>query len=446
MTHKLVFLFSFLLSLHITAQEQPTSLSLQEAIDYAIQNNTSAKNATLDIDAAVKQKWETTAIGLPQINATVDYNNWLKQQVSLLPGELAGEAPGTFVAVPFGTKQTMNATATLSQLLFDGSYLVGLQSAKVFLEISKNAKNKTDLEVRKNTINAYGNVLLSKESIAIYEQNITILEKSLRETTTIFENGLTEEENVEQLQITLKQLNSGYKNAQRLHQIAQQMLNITIGLDIESQVTLTESLEILAQENIDLALLNSSDDVQSTIDYKIAENDRRSKELLLKLEKTKALPSLSAFINGGYAANNDEFTFLDSDQKWFGSSMLGVSLNIPIFSSFKRSAITQRAKINLEKAENNLTETEKQLKFQVASSKSNYQFAIEQFQTSKENLGLAERIERKNQTKFSEGIASSFDLRQAQQQLYSGQQDYLQAMLDVITQKVALETLLNKTN
>ena len=126
--------------------------------------------------------------------------------------------------------------------------------------------------------------------------------------------------------------------------------------------------------------------------------------------------------------------------------MLGVSLNIPIFSSFKRSAITQRAKINLEKAENNLTETEKLLKFQVASSKSNYQFAIEQFQTSKENLELAERIERKNQTKFSEGIASSFDLRQAQQQLYSSQQDYLQAMLDVITQKVALETLLNKTN
>ncbi len=446
MTHKLVFIFSFLLSFHITAQEQPTSLTLQEAIDYAIQNNTTAKNAALDIDAAVKQKWETTAIGLPQINATVDYNNWLKQQVSLLPGELAGQTPGTFVAVPFGTKQTMNATATLSQLLFDGSYLVGLQSAKVFLEISKNAKSKTDLEVRKNTINAYGNVLLSKESITIYEQNITVLEKSLRETTAIFENGLTEEENVEQLQITLKQLNSGYKNAQRLHQIAKQMLNITIGLDIEAQVILTESLEILAQENIDLELLNSSDDVQSTIDYKIAENDRRSKELLLKLEKTKALPSLSAFVNGGYTANNDEFTFLDNDQKWFGSSMLGVSLNIPIFSSFKRSAITQRAKINLEKAENNLTETEKQLKFQVASSKSNYQFAIEQFQTSKENLELAERIERKNQTKFSEGIASSFDLRQAQQQLYSSQQDYLQAMLDVITQKVALETLLNKTN
>ncbi|MGB0896187.1 MAG: TolC family protein [Flavobacteriaceae bacterium] len=444
MTHKLVILICVLLSLHIKAQEQPTHLSLQEAIDFALKNNTSAKNATLDIDAAKKQKWETTAIGLPQINATVDYNNWLKQQVSLLPGELAGGAPGTFVAVPFGTKQTMNATATLSQLLFDGSYLVGLQSAKVFLEISKNAKLKTDLEVKKATINAYGNVLLSKESIAIYESNISILEKNLKETTVIFENGLTEEENVEQLQITLKQLRSGYLNAKRLHHIAQQMLNITIGLESDSEVTLTESLEVLAETNINLELLTSSDDVQSNIDYKIAENDRRSKELLLKLERSKALPSLSAFVNGGYAANNDDFTFLDSDQKWFGSSLFGVSLNIPIFSSLKRSAITKRAKINLEKAKNNLSETEKQLKFQIASAKSNYQFAIEQLQTSKENLELAQRIEQKNQIKFSEGIASSFDLRQAQQQLYTSQQEYLQAMLNVITEKVELETLLNK--
>lgn len=442
MTNKLIFLFSFLLSIQVSAQDTPTSLSLQEAVDYAIKNNTSAKNALLDIDAAIKQKWETTAIGLPQINAKVDYNNWLKQQVNLI--DFNGD--GIDDEVVFGTSQTVNATATLSQLLFDGSYLVGLQSAKVFLEISKNAKNKTDLEVRKNTINAYGNVLLSQESIVIYEKNIAILEKSLREVTITFENGLTEEENVEQLQITLKQLNSGYKNAQRLHQIAQQMFNITIGLEINSTVSLTESLENLAQNNIDLALLTSENDVQNTIDYKIAENDRRSKELLLKLQKTKALPSLSAFVNGGYAANSNDFTFLDSDQKWFGSSLFGVSLNVPIFSSGERSAKTQRAKINLEKAENNLSETEKQLQFQIASAKSNYQFAIDQFQTSKENLALAERIERKNQTKFFEGITSSFDLRQAQQQLYTSQQEYLQAMLTVITEKVTLETLLNKTN
>lgn len=441
MTNKLVFLFSLLLSLQITAQEETLNLSLQEAIDYAIKNNTSAKNATLDIAAAEKQKWETTAIGLPQISAKIDYNNWLKQQVSLI--DINND--GIEDELVFGTSQTLNATATLNQLLFDGSYLVGLQSAKVFLEISKNAKDKTDLEVRKATINAYGNVLLSQESISIYLSNITILEKNLRETKAIFENGLTEEENVEQLQITLKQVTSGYKNALRLNSIAHQMLNITLGVVLNTNVNLTETLEVLAFNNVDLELLNTSDEIKSTIDYKIAVNDKRSKELLLKLEKTKALPSLSAFINGGYAGNNEEFNFLTKEQRWFGSSLIGVSLNVPIFSSGQRSAKTQRARINLEKAENNLSETEKQLKFQVATAKSNYQFAIEQFNTSKESLTLAERIEQKNQTKFFEGITSSFDLRQAQQQLYSTQQEYLQAMLEVINNKVTLETLLNKT-
>jgi len=442
MTNKLVFLFSLLLSLQITAQEETLNLSLQEAINYAIKNNTSAKNASLDIDAAEKQKWETTAIGLPQISAKIDYNNWLKQQVSLI--DINND--GIEDELVFGTSQTVNATATLNQLLFDGSYLVGLQSAKVFLEISKNAKDKTDLEVRKATINAYGNVLLSQESISIYESNITILKNNLRETKAIFENGLTEEENVEQLQITLKQVTSGHKNALRLNSIAHQMLNINLGVNLNTNVNLTETLEGLAIKNVDLELLNTTDEIKSTIDYKIAANDKRSKELLLKLEKTKALPSLSAFINGGYAGNNEEFNFLATDQRWFGSSLIGVSLNVPIFSSGQRSAKTQRARINLEKAANNLSETEKQLKFQVASAKSNYQFAIEQFNTSKENLTLAERIEKKNQTKFFEGITTSFDLRQAQQQLYSTQQEYLQAMLEVINNKVTLETLLNKTN
>lgn len=442
MTNKLVLLFSLLLSLQITAQEETLSLSLQEAIDYAIKNNASAKNAKLDVDAAVKQKWETTAIGLPQISAKIDYNNWIKQQISLI--DINND--GVDDELVFGTSQTVNATATLNQLLFDGSYLVGLQSAKVFLEISKNAKEKTDLEVRKATINAYGNVLLSQESIVIYKSNITILKNNLRETKAIFENGLTEEENVEQLQITLKQIESGHKNALRLNSIAHQMLNITLGINLSTKITLTETLEVLALKNVDLELLNTTDEIKSTIDYKIAANDKRSKELLLKLEKTKALPSLSAFINGGYAGNNNEFNFLTKEQGWFGSSLVGVSLNVPIFSSGQRSAKTQRARINLEKSDNNLSETEKQLKFQVASAKSNYQFAIEQFNTSKESLTLAERIEKKNQTKFFEGITTSFDLRQAQQQLYSTQQEYLQAMLEVINNKVTLETLLNKTN
>ena len=443
MVKRLIVLFSLLVCTIGYTQEGPTSLSLQEAVDYALENNRTAKNAARDIEAAKKQKWETTATGLPQISASIDYNNWLKQQVSLIPAEFFGGNPGEFAEVAFGTKQTVNATATVKQLLFDGSYLVGLQSAKVFLEISQNAKEKTDLEIRKAVIDAYGNVLLAEESVTILERNIAVLEKNLDETSKIYENGLTEEESVEQLQITLTGVKNNLSNTSRLKTLAYQMLNITLGLDINHTLTLTDNLESLTTQNIVLSLLDAEENVESNIDYRIAANDTRSKELLLKLEKTKALPTLNAFLNGGYAGNNNEFKFLNSEQKWFGSSLLGVSMNIPIFSSFQRSAATQRAKINLDKSKDDLIETEQQLKLQIASAKSNYQFAIENYNNQKENLRLAERIEQKNQTKFFEGIATSFDLRQAQTQLYSSQQEYLQAMLEVINKKAELETILN---
>ena len=427
------------------SQEKPTSLSLQEAIDYALQNNRTAINAARDIDAAKQQKWETTASGLPQISASVDYQNFLKQQVSVIPAEFFGGNQGEFAEVIFGTKQTATAFATVNQKIFDGSYLVGLQSAKVYLEISKNAKVKTDLEIRKAVIEAYGNVLLAEESVSILERNIEVLEKNLFETQKIYENGLGEEESVEQLQITLSGVKSSLSNTNRLKTLAYQMLNITLGLDVYDTLTLTDDLENLTEQHISLSILEAETNPESTIDYLIAENDKVSKELLLKLEKSKALPTLNAFLNGGYSAFDDDFAFLNKDQKWFGSSLFGLSLDVPIFSSGMRSAATQRAKINLEKAETDLTETEQRLKLQIEAAKSDYQFAIEEYQNKKENLELAERIEIKNQTKFFEGIGSSFELRQAQTQLYSAQQEFLQAMLNVINNKAALETILNNT-
>ena len=442
MKHLSILIFLLLFSLGFS-QAYPERLSLQEAIDYALENNRIVKNAARDIEVAKKQKWETIATGLPQLDASINYQNFLKQQVSVIPAEFFGGNPGEFAEVIFGTKQNATATATLNQLIFDGSYIVGLQSTKVFLEISKNAKDKTDLEVREAVINAYGNVLVSIEGIKIIEKNISVIQDNLDETTKIYENGLEELESVEQLQITLSNLQSDYDNLKRLEVIAFQMLNITLGIEYSAPLELTDTLESLAFQNLANETINAESDVTVTLDYQIADNDKRSKELLVKLEQSKALPRLSGFINGGYNTFADDFVFLDNNTQWFGFSLLGLNLDIPIFSSGMRGAATQRAKINLEKAKDDLTEVEQLLKLQIATVKSKYQFATEDYFNKKRNLDLAERIAQKNETKFFEGIGSSFELRQAQTQLYSAQQQLLQTMLDVINAKAELETITN---
>ena len=442
MKHLSILIFLLLFSLGFS-QAYPERLSLQEAIDYALENNRIAKNAARDIEVAKKQKWETIATGLPQLDASINYQNFLKQQVSVIPAEFFGGNPGEFAEVIFGTKQNATATATLNQLIFDGSYIVGLQSTKVFLEISKNAKDKTDLEVREAVINAYGNVLVSIEGVKIIEKNISVIQDNLDETTKIYENGLDELESVEQLQITLSNLQSDYDNLKRLEVIAFQMLNITLGIEYSAPLELTDTLESLAFQNLANETINAESDVTVTLDYQIADNDKRSKELLVKLEQSKALPRLSGFINGGYNTFADDFVFLDNNTEWFGFSLLGLNLDIPIFSSGMRGAATQRAKINLEKAKDDLTEVEQLLKLQIATAKSKYQFATEDYFNKKRNLDLAERIAQKNETKFFEGIGSSFELRQAQTQLYSAQQQLLQTMLDVINAKAELETITN---
>ncbi len=444
MTKKLL-IFSFLLctTLGFSQQQKNYTFSLEEAVTFALDSNYTSINAQRDIAKAIKQKWETTAQGLPQIDGNISYNNNLKQPVTLLPAEITGGEPGTFVPVTFGTKQSANAVATLNQLIFDGSYLVGLKAAKAFLRYSENANEKTRLEVRKGVINAYGSVLLAQELVDIFEKNKTNLEDNLNETRKIYENGLGEEESVEQLEITLLDIETQLNNARRSQAIAKQMFNLALGIDVEAPVTLTDDLDQLANQNISLSLLDSSLKIEENVDYKIAYNLTEQRYFENRLEKSKFLPRLSAFVNYGTSANSDDFSFFNGDQVWYQSSVLGVSLNIPIFSSGMRSAASQRTRIALDQAKTDLEQTKQQIKLDLTTAQSNYQFAIENYENSKKNLALAERIEGKNQVKFTEGLSTSFDLRQAQTQLYTAQQQYFQSMLTLINEKANLETVLN---
>jgi outer membrane protein len=424
--------------------KQNYSFSLEQAIAHAIANNYSSINAGRDIESSKEKKWETTAMGLPQINAGLDYTNNFVLQKSLVPAEFFGGEPGEYAEVAFGTKHNMVAHATLSQLIFDGSYIVALQASKTYLKYYENAKQKTDIEIREMVTNSYGNVLLAQESITILENNKTTLEKTLSDTKAIFKNGLIEEENVEQLQITLTSINSTLNYNKRLLELAFKMLKINLGVDINDDLKLTDKLDNLTVSNLDLTFSQNEFVVTDNVNYLMATNFEEQRELELKLQKAKALPSLSANLNYGFTAFKDEFDFFSKNQKWFNYSNLGVSLNVPVFSSLARSARTQQAKIALEQAKTQLTETEQKLKLQYAGAKSDYEFSIEEYTTAKSNLNLAERIEKKQHIKFIEGLSTSFDYNDAQRQLYTAQQKYLQSMVDVINKKAALEKVINK--
>ncbi|KAB1157187.1 TolC family protein [Tenacibaculum aiptasiae] len=426
----------FFFALSSNAQEKEMSLSMREAIQFAIKNSYNNKVALNDIEAAKKRKWETTAIGFPQISGVINYQNNLKQQ---FPGvDFNGD--GT---VDFGAKHNVTGTVTLDQLLFDGSYLVGLQSARTYLKISEQAKEKTELATREAVINAYGNVLVAEERIEILKGNKKTVDRQLKGAVEGFKQGLTEEETVEQFKITQGNIISQQRNADRNREIAYQMLNLSLGNPINTKLKLTDSLDDLVVNNTDLNLLAQSFNLKNHIDFRIAENDREAKRLLMKLEKNKALPTVRAYVNYSRLANADSFNFFNSSQDWISTSVFGVGINIPIFSSLGRSAKTAQAKIALESADIRLAETKQKLNLQAEQAQSNYQLSIENYETAKKNLALATRIERKQKIKFDEGVTTSIDLLSARNQLYSQQNNYLQSILNIISNKAKLDNALN---
>ena len=436
-------LLVYLFAPNLQAQEETNSYSysLEEAVQHAMQYNYTVINSGRDVQASVKKKWETIASGLPQISASGNYQNNFAIQQSVVPAEFFGGNPGEFISVAFSTKHSATASATLEQLIFDGSYIVGVKAAKTYLDFYETSKKKTDIEVKEQVINAYGNVLLTKENIAILEKNKASLEKNKFEINENFKSGFTEEEDVEQISITLATVNSSLNNARRLEQITVNMLKLVLGIDLNDNLEVTDKLEDLTVANLDAAITGSQFNVQSNIDYKLSVNNQEQKRLLLQQEKSKALPRLSTSLAFGYNGFNDQFKFTSKDQMWLDYSYLSVNLSVPIFSSLARSARTQQAKIALEQAKTELTETEQNLKLQYQQAKSDYEYSVEEYITSKNNMRLAERIENKQQVKFREGLSSSFELSEAQRQLYSAQQSYLQAMLNVITTKAALQKL-----
>ena len=436
----IIFVFTFT---GILGQELPKRLTIEEAVAFGQENNRQILNASREVQKAYKERWSTIAIGLPQISANANYQNFLELPTSLIPAQFFGGKEGDFAEVQFGTPQIMDGGITLQQLIFDGSYIVGLEASNVFLEISKNILEKTALEIKKNIISTYSSVLLIKENILFLKNNTDNLAENLQEVRALFTNGFEEEESVEQLRLTLSGIQTQLRYAENAEKITLNMLKLLMGFPADAPLELLDTLESFTMDGLFEQEFKSDFNLTNNVDIKIATTQLRSESLLYRYEKSKSLPRLAAFINGNYTGNSETFSFTDSDQKWFGAALFGINLQVPIFSSFKRRAQSQKAKIALDQAETTLEETQERINIEVQGALNDYELAVETYFTNKENLTLANRIEQKNQSKYFEGMASTFELRQAQLQLYSAQNNYISSIQSVIQKKLNLETLLN---
>ena len=444
MIHKIYLITFVLFGLHFPiCQTLPELVSLEEALAFGEQNNRNIKKASMEIRKAYKDQWSTIAIGLPQISANADYQNFIELPTSLIPAQFFGGNEGEFAEVQFGTPQTMTAGLTLQQLIFDGSYIVGLEASKIFLKISENIFEKTLLEVRRNIVQTYSSVLLARENIDFLKKNKNNLEKNLLELNQLYENGFEEEESVEQIRLTLSGVKTQLRYINNVERITLDMLKLLMGFPIKSPLILSDDLEKLTNDSLFNFKVPENLSLDNNIDIKIAENNLLSETLLYRYERSKGLPRLSAFLNGNYTGNSESFTFTQQGQKWFGAALLGINLQIPVFSSLRRSALSQKAKIAILQAENDLTETQERILIEVKAAENDYKLAVENYFTNKENLELATRIEKKNQLKYFEGVTSSFELREAQLQLYSAQNNYIKSIQEVIQKKLSLQTILN---
>jgi outer membrane protein TolC len=312
------------------------------------------------------------------------------------------------------------------------------------MDIAEKAKIKTDQEVKKATISAYGNALISQERVKILNKNLKNVKSNLDEIKKIYQNGFTELENVEQLTISYKSLKNSLDYATKIKKTTLNLFKLIIGYDIEKEITLLDNLSGLTLKSFDLNESSENFEIEKNIDYQLSLNNKKSQQTLFRLEQAKALPTLRAFLKGGYDGNNESFRFFKPNQKWYGYSFVGVTMSVPIFSSLRKSAKTQQAKIEFEKSKLDLSESKKRILIELENAESEYQYALNSYNNAIENLKLAEKIEKKNQIKFLEGLISGLELRQAQIQLYSIQNELLQSMLEVINKKTALEIMLTQ--
>lgn len=435
---KLIAVLLILFSTTIYAQE-PTKLSfsLDEAMSYAMVNSYVSKNTNKDVASAKEQVWESISTGLPQIDATADYNANLDLPVSLIPGEIVGGEPGTFVPVKFGQDFNSSFGFTVSQLIFDGVYFVGLKAARVYVDLAQSTQEKTQIEIRELVTDAYYNVLIAEEFLKTNKENLENSQKLYNDTEAYYKNGFAEEQDVQQLRLMVKQTENELIKAERSIRVTKMVLKYVMGVDVSDEIELTNTLDDFVNPILATEVAIKGFDYSTHIDYRMLDIQSSLRKSQLDLEKVSLLPKVDVFYSWMNTTFSDDAILFGGD--WYPSSMIGLKLSLPITTSGGRIAKIKRAKLELEKKENEQFMNIQKLQMEYITAYTDLASAIDKFKNDEENSEIAQQIYEKTQVKFNNGISTSTELSQNETQYLQSYSNYLLSMLQVLQSKMNLD-------
>jgi outer membrane protein TolC len=433
----------FFLNSRTQAQTKPVlSFSLKEAQDYAFANNYDLKNSAYDVQIAKKMVKQNTAIGLPQVDGGIDYMDYLAVPVMVLPQELAQMFHQNTIS--FTQEYNVTARARLNQLLYSGQYLVGLQTAKAFLETAKQKMVKDKMDVKDLVSEAYIGLLIVEESTKILDSTYKTVNKMVEDGKATLKQGLIEDIDVDQMELNRSNLEATLTTTKSQRLIAYNYLKFLLGINDVQEIKLTDNLTYFLNNVNQDVLINQQFDYSRNIDYSILKKQEYLVLMQYKLAKTAYQPTLAGFLGVQGNAQRNEWSFFNDKYPWYKTINWGLSLSIPIWSSGSRKYSVDQARLNLEKMKVTDEKTRVQLQLGVETSKKDFTNSYLVFNNKKKGLELSGRIYEKTFSKYREGVSSSTDLNQKYSQFLQSEADYIQSLYDLLKNKIKLEKLLEK--
>lgn len=419
------------------------AFSLTEAIDYSLKHQTAVLNSTIDEEIARNTVKQTVGIGLPQVSTSYSFQDFLKLPTTLLPGEFSNPPSSTPIPVKFGTKYNSTAGIELNQLIFDGSYIVGLQASKTYKELSVRNSQRTKIETAVAVTKAYYGALVNGEQLGLIDANLSQLSKSLNDTEAMYKNGFVEKIDVDRLQVLKNNLQTERENVIRLLEMNIDMLKFQMGMPVLANLSLTDKISDVRAEPVPVMAVDTTA-YKSRIEYSLLETQKKLNELDLKRQKSLFLPTLRGFASASKNFQSDEFA-KHFDQS-FPTSVIGLTLSWNIISGGQRIYQVRNAKLAVRKSENDMLNAKNGIANEIASTQKVYLNSLRSVDNQQRNLTLSQEILRVTRIKYEQGVGSSLEVTNAETAVKEAQNHYITALYDLLISKVDLEKAAGRIN